>query len=132
AGFTTNDLTGKDIDSRSATFGKGQIFWKPNARWEARALFNGERARDGDYALSDLAGLRARPFHAFRNVEGFTHRNIQSQTVQVDYLGSKVDFSTTTRFLHWDTHDLTDLDYTSLALLTRSDDEKDFQFTEEA
>jgi iron complex outermembrane recepter protein len=131
-GFTTNDVNGKDIDSRSATFGKAQLLWKPNARWEARGVFSGERARDGDYSLSDLAGLRAQPFHAFRTIEGFTHRNISAQTVQVEYSGSKFDFSNTAGFLHWDTDDLTDLDYTSLALVTRSNAEKDFQFTEEA
>ena len=53
-GFTTNDITGHNIDSRSATFGKAQLLWKPNARWEARGVFSGERARDGDYSLSDL------------------------------------------------------------------------------
>jgi iron complex outermembrane receptor protein len=131
-GFTVNDVTGKDIDSRSASFGKAQLLWKPNARWEARALFSGERARDGDYALSDLGGLRTNPFHAFRSVDGFTHRNIRAQTVQVEYSGSKIDFANTAGFLHWDTQDLTDLDYTSLSLVTRSNDEKDFQFTEEA
>jgi iron complex outermembrane recepter protein len=130
-GFTANDLTGNDLDSRSASFGKAQLLWKPNARWQARALFSGERARDGDYALSDLGGLRTNPFHAARDFEGFTHRNIQSQTVQAEYAGSKIDFGSTTGFLHWDTADLTDLDYTPLPLITRSNDEKDFQFTEE-
>ena len=62
-GFTVNDLTGHDIDSRSATFGKGQLLFTPNQRWEARVIVSGERARDGDYALSDLAGLRRNPFH---------------------------------------------------------------------
>jgi len=81
-GFTKNDVTGNDLDSRSALFGKGQILWKPDTRWEARAMFNGERARDGDYALNDLAAVRANPFHASRNVEGFTHRDILAQTVQ--------------------------------------------------
>ena len=47
-GFTVNDITGNDLDSRSALFGRGQILWKPNARWETRAMFSGERARDGD------------------------------------------------------------------------------------
>src|SRR5262249_3814860 len=27
-GFTTNDVTGHDLDSRSAFFGKGQLLWK--------------------------------------------------------------------------------------------------------
>ena len=130
-GFTTNGLTGHDLDSRSASFGKAQLLWKPNAHWQARALFSGERARDGDYALSDLGGLRTNPFHTSRDFEGFTHRNIRSQTVQAEYTGSRIDFASTTGFLHWDTSDLTDLDYTPLPLITRSNDEKDFQFTEE-
>ena len=131
-GFTKNDVTGNDLDSRSALFGKGQILWKPDARWEARAMFNGERARDGDYALNDLAAVRANPFHASRNVEGFTHRDILAQTVQITYAGPRIDFSTTTGFLRWKTDDLTDLDYTALPLITRNNAEKDFQFTEEA
>ena len=61
-GFTRNDVTGNSLDSRSAFFGKGQLLFKPNARWEARAMFTGERARDGDYALNDLAALRANPY----------------------------------------------------------------------
>ena len=60
-GFTKNDVTGHDLDSRSAVFGKGQLLWKPAARWEARALFNAERARDGDYALNDLASAARQP-----------------------------------------------------------------------
>ena len=131
-GFTKNDVTGHDLDARSAAFGKAQILWKPAARWEARALVNAERARDGDYALNDLGSLRANPFHSSRNVEGFTHRDILSQTVRVSYEGPRIDFSTTTGFLKWKTDDLTDLDYSALPLITRTNAEKDFQFTEEA
>jgi iron complex outermembrane receptor protein len=131
-GFTKNDVTGRDLDSRSAVFGKGQILWKPTDRWEARAMLSGERARDGDYALSDLAALRARPFHTARDFEGFTHRDVVSRTVHVAYSGPRIDFSTVTGFLNWTTNDLTDLDYTTLQLITRQNDEKDFQFTEEA
>jgi iron complex outermembrane receptor protein len=130
-GFTTNDVTGHDLDSRSALFGKGQLLWKPNARWEARAVFSGERARDGDYGLNDLATLRAKPFHASRNVEGYTHRNVLARTVQLAYSGAKIDVSTTTGFLNWTTEDFTDLDYTALPLITRRNAEEDFQFTQE-
>jgi iron complex outermembrane receptor protein len=131
-GFTKNDATGHDLDSRSAVFGKGQLLWKPNTRWEARAMFNGERARDGDYALNDLGAVRTNPFHASRNVEGFTHRDILAQTVQTTYTGPRIEFSSITGFLRWKTEDLTDLDYTALPLITRNNAEKDFQFTEEA
>jgi iron complex outermembrane receptor protein len=130
-GFTQNDVTGHDLDSRSALFGRAQLLWKPVDRWEARVLFAGERARDGDYALGDLAALRARPFHASRDVEGFTHRDILAPTIQVMHTGTKVDFSTTAGFLKWKTQDLTDLDYTAQPLVTRSNKEDAFQFTEE-
>src|SRR5262245_54101335 len=86
-GYTVNDVTGNDLDSRSAWFGRGQVLWTPNSRWETRAMFNGERARDGDYGLNDLASLRANPYHAARDFEGFTHRDIIAPTVQVNYLG---------------------------------------------
>jgi iron complex outermembrane receptor protein len=131
-GFTTNDVTGHDLDSRSAVFGRGQLLWKPAARWEARAMFNGERARDGDYALNDLATVRANPFHVSRDFEGFTHRDILAETIRVAYRGSKLEFSTTTGFLKWKTQDSTDLDYTAAPLITRNNAEEDFQFTEEA
>ncbi len=130
-GFTTNDVTGHDLDSRSAAFGKGQVLWRPAERWEARAIFSAERARDGDYALNDLATLRVNPFHSSRNVEGFTHRDIIAPTLQVARTGRRVDFSAVTGFLKWKTEDLTDLDYTALPLATRNNAEEDFQFTEE-
>jgi iron complex outermembrane recepter protein len=131
-GFTKNDVTGRDLDSRSAFFGKGQVLWKPSAQWDVRAMFSGERARDGDYALNDLASLRARPFHAARDVEGFTHRDILAPTIQIAYAGRSIDVATTTGFLKWKTTDLTDLDYTPQPLITRNNAEEDFQFTEEA
>ena len=48
-GFTTNSLTGNDLDYRSATSGKAQLLWTPAANWEARVIVTGERARDGDW-----------------------------------------------------------------------------------
>ena len=57
-GFTVNEVTGNDIDSRSAFSGKAQMLWTPNDAWEGRVIFSGERARDGDYALNDVGALR--------------------------------------------------------------------------
>jgi len=130
-GFTTNDLTGHDLDSRSAFSGKGQLLWTPNRTWETRVIVTGERARDGDYALSDLGGLRANPFHTARDYEGFTHRDIFGTTVINRREGSKIALSSTTGFLKWKTEDSTDLDYTPLPLLRRNNAEESFQFTEE-
>jgi iron complex outermembrane recepter protein len=130
-GYTKNDVTGNDLDSRSAAFGKGQLLWQPDNRWEARAMFTVERARDGDYGLNDVAALRNNAFHASRNVEGYTHRDVIAPTFHVTRAGRRVDVSSVTGFLKWKTADLTDLDYTAAPIATRSNVEEDFQFTEE-
>ena len=86
-GFTVNDVTGNDLDSRGAFTGKGQLLWKPASKWEARLIVSGERARDGDYALNDLAALRENPFHSSRDYEGFTNRDIFGTTIQAEHTG---------------------------------------------
>ena len=111
--------------------GKGQVLWAPAANWEARVILTGERARDGDYALNDLAALRARPFHAARDFEGFTRRDIVAPTVLVRHIGRRVDVSTTTGIVWWKTDDRTDLDYSPAPLITRQNAERDLQFTQE-
>src|SRR5688572_29493802 len=130
-GFTVNDLTGNDIDSREAFSAKGQVLWTPNRTWETRVIVNGERARDGDYALSDLAGLRANPYHVMHDFEGHTDRDIFGTTILNRYQGARVSVSSTTGFLKWTTEDATDLDYTPLPLIVRDNHEESFQFTQE-
>jgi iron complex outermembrane receptor protein len=130
-GFTTNQRTGNDLDSRSATFAKTQLLWIPAAAWETRFILTGERARDGDYAFNDLDALRARPFTASRDFEGHTYRDIVAPTVLVRRAGRSIDVSASTGFVWWETDDVTDLDYTALPLVTRANNERDFQFTEE-
>jgi iron complex outermembrane recepter protein len=130
-GYTVNDLTGNDLDSRSAFAGKGQLLWTPMRSWETRVIVNGERDRDGDYALSDLGGLRQNPYHTARDYEGFTHRDIFGTTILNRFEGSSLTVSATTGFLDWKTVDSTDLDYTPLPLVTRDNTEESFQFTQE-
>jgi len=130
-GFTVNDLNGNDVDSRSAFAAKGQVLWKPSAAWEARVIVSGERARDGDYALNDLAAVRSNPFHVSRDYEGRTDRDIFSTTILARREWNRYTLSSTTGFVKWDTFDSTDLDYSPLPLATRNNNEKDFQFTQE-
>ena len=130
-GFTTNDLTGHDLDSRSATFGKAQLLWTPATTWEVRAIASGERARDGDYALNDLGALRENPFRAARDFEGRTDRDVLSATALARRDGARLVISTTTGVVHWKTRDLTDLDYTPLPLVTRDNAEQATQISQE-
>lgn len=130
-GFTRNSVTGHDLDSRSATTGKAQVLWTPNSQWEARVIVSGERARDGDYALSDLGGLRRNPFATARDFEGHTDRDVLSTTVLTRREGARVSLSTTTGVVRWKTEDATDLDYSPLPLLRRDNLEESVQFTQE-
>lgn len=130
-GFTRNDVTGNDLDYRAATYGKAQLRWKPAPEWDTRLIVAGERARDGDYALNDLGALRQNPFHAARDFEGRTDRDLLSGTLLTRREGQRFAFSTTTGVVKWKTQDVTDLDYTPLSLVTRDNTENDLQFTQE-
>ncbi|MEZ5287620.1 MAG: TonB-dependent receptor [Vicinamibacterales bacterium] len=130
-GYTTNDVTGNDLDSRSATFGKAQLMWVPQQNWEARVLVSAERDRDGDYGLVDLGLARSQPFHVQRDFEGYTHRDVRSTTVMLRGEGDRVTFTSSTGFVSWQTEDATDLDYSPLPLATRNNREEALQFTQE-
>ncbi len=130
-GFTVNDVTGNDIDSRSAFSGKAQLLWLPNSAWESRVIFTAERARDGDYSLNDVGALRSNPFHAARDFEGHVDRDVVGTTILARRAAGPVTFSSTTGFLNWRTQDETDLDYTPQPIATRDNSEEDFQFTQE-
>jgi len=130
-GFTENAITSNDIDHRDATSGKVQLLWTPTANWETRVIVSGERARDGDYALSDLAGLRQDRYTTARDFEGNTDRDILSVAALTRREGNRLAFSTTTGIVRWKTFDVTDLDYTPLPLVGRENREESVQFTQE-
>jgi iron complex outermembrane receptor protein len=130
-GYTTNAITGNDLDWRDGTFAKAQVLFLPTANWEGRFIYAHERNRDGDYALGDLDAIRATPYRVARDFEGFTDRDINSVTVNLRGTGELFAIESTTGFVKWDTEDATDLDYTPLPLARRTNDEADRQFTQQ-
>jgi iron complex outermembrane receptor protein len=130
-GYTTNLITGNDLDSRSSYSWKGQLLWTPTTAFETRLIVSGERDRDGDYALSDVGGLRDNPFQTSRDYEGFTERDITSTTVLAKWDTPRLSLTSTTGFLDWRTEDSTDLDYQPFPFLVRENLEDSFQFTQE-
>lgn len=130
-GFTTNSVTGRTVDDRKATFGKAQLLWAPSHRWETRLILSGERSRDGDYALHDLASLRANPFIVARDFEGSQDRDVATGTLLVKRVGERFSASSTTGLVRWKTVDLTDLDYSPMSFITRDNTEEATQFTQE-
>jgi len=130
-GYTINTVTGDDLDSRGTFAFKGQLLWVPAKDWTARVIVSGERDEDGDYALNDLATLRARGHESARDFEGHTDRNVFGTTILTERKGSLFNLSTTTGFVRWTSQDSTDLDYSALPLITRLNDEENFQITQE-
>jgi iron complex outermembrane receptor protein len=130
-GFTTNSITGNVIDDRKATYGKAQLLWTPASNWETRLILSGERSRDGDYALNDLAAERATPFTVARDFEGNQDRDVKAGTFIARRAGSRYSFTSTTGLVRWKTVDVTDLDYSPLPFLMRDNTEEATQFTQE-
>jgi iron complex outermembrane receptor protein len=136
-GYTQNNLTGRDLDSRSAGFGKAQLFFKFNDRLKIRLIVSGEHDNDGDYALGDLGYIRANPNQVSRDFAGYNHRSVGSATLVADYRGSAIDFSSISGGVRWKNHSLTDLDYQTAVLANgglyaiRDDVEQQYQFTQE-
>ena len=131
-GFTVNDVTGNDLDSRGAFSGKGQLLWKPARQWEARLIVSGERARDGDYAPQRSRRRCARTRSTPRATTRATPTATSSaRPFRPSAPARSMRLSTTTGFVKWKTEDSTDLDYSPLPLVTRDNAEEDFQFTQE-
>src|SRR6266404_584292 len=130
-GYTKNDFTGHDLDHREAGFGKGQLLFKPNERLEIRVIGFGEHDHDGDYALGDLAAIRARPHHVSRDFEGFNHRDVASGSLLINYYGEAVDLASISGGVWWKNEGLTDLDYTPFPGNTRDNTEEQHQFSQE-
>jgi len=136
-GYTKNTTTGQPIDNRGSWFGKTQFLWTPDQRLEVRLIIAGESARDGDYALNDLASLRASPRRSARDFSGFTKRDVLMPTLQVTWHGDSFDFTSTTGLVWWRTEDTTDLDYSTFnfvpgsTFLLRNNREKQTTWTQE-
>ena len=130
-GYTKNLVNGSELDDRSAWFGKAQFLWVPSDELEVRFILAGERARDGDYALQDLATLRRRPRESSRDFVGYVDRDVVMPTLQITYHADTFDFISTTGFVWWETADMTDLDYGPFALATRYNRERMKTWTQE-
>ena len=137
-GYTKNTVNGQPIDDRGAWFGKTQFLWTPDKRLEVRLIIAGEKARDGDYGLNDLAALRNSPRRSARDFTGFTRRDVLMPTLQLTWHGDSFDFTSTTGLVWWQTQDVTDLDYSTFTaggggttFLQRTNKERQTTWTQE-
>jgi iron complex outermembrane recepter protein len=130
-GFTENSVTGNDVDGKSAISAKGQFAFANVGGWTGRLILSGERDRDGDYTLGDLAAIRSNPFEVARDFEGRTDRDIFTTTFIARRDLARFSLTSTTGIVDWGTVDETDLDYTPFPAVTRRNREDAMQFSEE-
>ncbi len=122
-GYTQNDVTGNDLDSREAWFGRAQIYLPDQGPWDFRLSVTAERDRDGDYALYDLSSIRARPHHVRHDYEGNNDRDLVQPVLTARRLGGAVDLVSITAFQGWRTDSSTDLDTTPVDLQRKNVEE---------
>jgi iron complex outermembrane receptor protein len=130
-GYTKNDVTGHDLDSQKDYFGRAQVYLPDQGRWDFRFSVTAEHDRDGDYALYDLDSIRAHPYHASHDYEGYNDRDLFQPVFTAQRHGDAADFTSITAFQWWRTHDSTDLDYTSTDLMRQYVNTDDYAGIEE-
>ena len=123
-GYTKNDLTGNTLDDREALFGRFTALWPDAGAWSFRLSAGGERDRDGDYTLGDLAAIRSDPHHVMHDYEGSTERDLAQPVFTASRRGPRADFTSITAFQWWRSRDMTDLDASPADLLRRSNSEE--------
>ena len=124
-------MTGNDLDNREAFFGKFQFQLKATENFDARLLVSFEHDGDGDYALGDLAGIRATPHRVSRDFEGFTQRDVVAPTLLLNLTTDTFHLTSITGGVWWKTTDSTDLDYSPASLATRWNREEQYQISQE-
>jgi iron complex outermembrane receptor protein len=130
-GFTTNDITGNDVDDRDSLFGRGQIIWTPSDDSEFRFTLHGERARDGGFVLSSVEGLRDRPHRIAQDFEGVAERDIIAPSLTFSHFGENVDITFVSSFHDFDIFETADFDFSAIDGVRRQTEESQRSFSQE-
>ena len=129
-GYNLNTFTGQKLDDRSALFGQGQLQWQRGA-FDLRLILATENAEDGDFALTDLAQLRARPHTLRHDFTGLTQRRIQSQTLRAGWQNEQLSVESISGRVAYTAFETTDLDLSEKPDLTRRNRRLGDQLTQE-
>ncbi len=130
-GYSINTITGHDLDDREDVFGRLSLRWTPSEHWEVLLSYNGERDRDGDYAIYDLAALRHHHNRVAHDFEGSTRRDIVEPSLVINYFGQAVEMSLSSSYQYSRARDTTDIDETPLNAARRDNQEHQVAWIEE-
>ncbi|MFN7953574.1 MAG: TonB-dependent receptor [bacterium] len=130
-GYSTNTVTGDRLDDRAARFYALKLGGDGDGGFGARLIARGESANDGDFALGDLAALRANPDRVSHDFQGRTQRDLNAQTLDVHHRGDSLAVESITGFVDYRAAETTDLDATAEPDLTRTSVRDGWQLTQE-
>jgi iron complex outermembrane receptor protein len=130
-GYTRNDYTGHYVDSRDDLFGQGQLLFTPDEKNEFRFSILCERTRDGGFTLSDLPGLKRRPWRINQDFEGVTQRDVILPALTFVHSGDAVEFTSITSFEYVDVYETSDFDFTAIDGVRRETEESYRAFAQE-
>ena len=130
-GFTRNDYTGNRVDHRDTWFGQAQFLWMPDERNEVRIRLQGERTRDGGFALSDLEGLRRRPRRIDQDFEGVTERDVLLPSLTFIHAGDSIHFTSISSWQGQSVVETSDFDFSRLDGVRRRAEESLRAFLQE-
>ncbi|MCA8957839.1 MAG: TonB-dependent receptor [Planctomycetes bacterium] len=130
-GYTTNQQTGLRVDSRDGWYGRGQLLWRPENNSEVRLSLFHERARDGGFVLSDIAGLRTNPRSINYDYEGAVERDQRGGALTWKCGCGGIDFTSISSIQNWEIAERTDFDFSSFDFVRRMTDAKQTYYYQE-
>jgi iron complex outermembrane receptor protein len=130
-GFTENDFTGEDVDSRDAWYGRGELLYRPDDESELRVSLTGETAHDGAFALAPLESLRDRPHHLANDYDGSVSRDLVMPAVTWIRRGDDADFTSITAIEDWSVLEKSDFDFSTLdGVRRRTEEDQQYVYQE--
>lgn len=131
SGYTTNTITGNDVDDRNGLFGRAQLYMNPSDDSELRIGVYAEHARDGGFVLAPLTSLKANPHEISQDFEGVAERDVISPSVVYEKFGADHTLTSITSFTDWEVLETSDFDFTAIDGIRRETAEDQSYFYQE-
>ena len=130
-GYSRNLFNGQDIDNRNHIFGRTELLWTPTDRLDIRFMINGERDRDGDFPIYDLASHPRRPRRLNHDFTGQANRTLDQEAVVATYHGDALEITSVSAYQQWHSHEVTDLDESRFDFLRRQNNASEHNLIQE-
>ena len=113
-GFVTNDLTGDTVDDRKGYGGRAKLRWMPTDSLDVTLGINGDRIKDGSYAIGPLSEIREDPYHVRHDfTDVYSDADQTSQDLRVVYKTPGFTVTSITALLQHSLESMNDQDFTA-------------------